>query len=190
MSRSRLGGLALVMVVVTAFVVSIAAVRWEQRARLETEQDLPAEVQAEVEATWDRFVDVFGPRRRCFDDVSLRLVGELPAGDARYLPAEGRIEIRIPTSPRRFRESLVHELAHHVEHSCSRFADLRVEFAPLIGEDRAWFGEPGDRWQDRPTEIWAETAVQVVNGERVRFARTMPLPDGAEAAVLAWAAGG
>ena len=82
-----------------------------RRADLEPEQELPADVRAEVDTTWAAFLDVFGSRRRCFGDVALRLVGDVDGGDARYDLDEALIEIEIPTSPARFRESLAHELA-------------------------------------------------------------------------------
>ena len=184
---SRRSLLLLATVVLGCFVGSWAVLRAvvadARLADLHTEQDLPADVQAEVDATWGRFIDVFGPRRRCFDDVSLLLVNDLDQGDARYVVNDARIEIRIPTSPRRFRESLVHELAHHVEHTCGAFDDLRGG-----GPTEDWYGTDL-AWRERPAELWAETVVFVVNGERVRHERTMPLPDGAPDLVLAWASG-
>jgi len=184
-SRQRFG------VAAVAFVFGWAVIAWLTRphpGELLAEQDLPADVQAEVDAVWDRFTEVFAPRLTCFDDVSLLLVESLPEGDARYLVEEARIEILIPTSPRRFRESLAHELAHHVEHGCDAFSDLRGDFIglPDVGCD-SWFA--AERWQETPSEQWAETVVLMVNGERVRHAKTMALPDGGADLVSAWAAG-
>lgn len=179
--------LALVVVVVVAFVGSMWVVRVQQRAELIADQDLPADVQAVVDETWGRFIEVFGGRRRCVDDVHLVLVDQVTEGDARYLVDEHRIEIEIPTSPRRFRESLVHELAHHVEHTCGRTGELRADFGRLAGVDGPWY--EGTSWETTPSELWAETVVQVVNGERVRHRNTMPLPAGAQELVRAWAIG-
>ena len=181
-ARRLVPWLAVLLLGVGAF----ALVRRLGRAELVAEQDLPADVQVEVDLTWDRFTTVFDKHRNCYDDVSLLLVGDLEQGDARYVIDEARIEIRIPTSPRRFRESLAHELAHHLEHTCGRFTDLEDDFRALPGVDAtAW--STADRWQDTPAELWAETVVAIVNGERVRHERSMPLPPGAIELVENWA---
>jgi hypothetical protein len=113
------------------------------------------------------------------------LVADVPDGDARYFPAEASIEIEIPTSPRRFRDSLVHELAHHVERRCPDFPDVRDEILALTAAD-SWTGQP--RWADRPAELWAESVVEVVLAERVRFGRTVPLDPAVVDAVRRWIA--
>lgn len=183
-SRRSRHRLALAAVVATAFVGSTLVVRWQQRAQLTAEQDLPADVRTEVDQTWERFTEVFGKQRRCMDDVRLLLVTGLAEGDARYVIDEQRIEIKIPTSPRRFRESLVHELAHHLEHTCGRFSALQSDFLAIEEVTEPWAA--GDTWETTPSELWAETVVLVVNGERVRHERTMTLPAGAEELVRAW----
>ena len=165
-------------------------VRHWTAAELVAPQDLPADVRAEVDGAWTDFLAVFGSRRHCFDDVSLVLVAAVDGGDARYLPAEARIEIEIPTSPRRFRDSLIHELAHHVEHTCPAFAALRAELIAILGPDDPPWSDEADPWAERPSELWAETAVELVAGERVRTGRTVELPDGWTAAVARWATGG
>lgn len=177
-------------VMATAAALGHAAVRQLTAAELRPDQELPADVEAEVDAVWDRFLAVFGSRRHCFDDLALRLVPEVDGGDARYLVAEARIEIEIPTSPARFRDSLAHELAHHVEHTCGAFGDLRRELASLPElRGRDW-DDPELPWEERPTELWAETVVELVTGDRVRTARRFDLPAGAGASVSAWAADG
>ncbi|MEL7157697.1 MAG: hypothetical protein AAFN30_13995 [Actinomycetota bacterium] len=180
--------MALAIVVAGGFLAATAVVRHQQRAQLVAEQELPADVRAEVDQTWERFNDVFGSQRRCVDDVRLRLVSDVPDGDARYVVDERRIDIEIPTSPRRFRESFVHELAHHVEHTCARADELRRSFLALDGVSGPW--HEGSTWATTPSELWAETVVLVVNGERVRHGRSVPLPAGAETVVREWAASG
>ncbi len=172
-------------IVVTFTLCSYLTVRYLGRARLHAEQDLPADVSAEVDAVWQDFNDLFADHVHCFDDVSLLLVAELEGGDARYVISEARIEIKIPTSPRRFRDSLAHELAHHLEHTCGSFSELRDDFESLPGIEGAWTG--GADWQQTPAELYAETVVELVNGERVRHGRSMPLPPGALALVESWA---
>lgn len=137
-------------------------------------QGVPAAVEQEVRATVAAFVTVFEARRGCVGGAELELVRELDEGDARYVGAEDLIEIEIPTSPRRFRESLVHELAHHVDHSCPDAQELRSDVMRVVGAND-WDGQ--ERWEQRPSELWAETVVEIVLGERVRFERSVPLDD-------------
>lgn len=167
--------------------MGVRAIRGElAKADLIAEQDLPADVKAEVAETWAAFLDAFGPRRQCFSDVSLLLVREVEDGDAKYVFDGSVIEIQIPTSPRRFRESLVHELAHHVEYTCASFGALRARFAQTLGVPvDQWFS--GDDWEDVPSEKYAETVVEVVNGERVRHVGAMPLEPALLDVVRSWA---
>lgn len=165
---------------------SYLVVRHLGRAELHTEQDLPADVRAEIDTVWNDFSNMFGEHRNCYDDVTLLLVSEVEGGDARYVIPDARIEIKIPTSPARFRDSLAHELAHHVEHTCGRFADLKADYQRLPGVDGdSW--SSGPTWQETPSELYAETVVELINGERVRHGRSMPLPPGATSLVASWA---
>jgi hypothetical protein len=170
--------------------VAGAIVAWpsdEQAAPVVTfVQPVPHDVETEARSAVAAFVERFATRRECAGGAEVLLVDEVPDGDARYLPAEAVIEIEIPTSPRRFRDSLVHELAHHVEHRCPDFTALRDEVLALTGAT-AWTGQ--HRWADRPSELWAESVVEVVLGERVRFGRSVPIPPVLVDAVRDWADG-
>jgi hypothetical protein len=159
----------------SASVAAEPVVRMRQRA--------PAAVEEEVRATVADFVAVFAARRDCIGGAELELVRELDDGDARYLAADDLIEIEIPTSPRRFRESLVHELAHHVENSCPDAAVLRTDVMTAIGA-KDWTGQ--EHWEQRPSELWAEAVVEIVLGERVRFERSIPLDHGVAEAARRW----
>lgn len=171
--------------------------------QLRPTQHLPADVAAEVATTWARFVDTLGDRIGCVDDVWLTLVPEVPGGDARYLVTERHVEIAIPTSPARFRDSLAHELAHHLDHTCDEIAPLRLAFARHLDRrttsanagPAGAAGDPGDTpegwsgsgpWEEQPAELFAEAIVQRVNGERVRFGRTMAIPAAAAAEIDRW----
>jgi hypothetical protein len=168
-----------------SFVVTRAALAGPDDGRLVTIQDVPADVRAELETTWGRFVEQFAARRSCWPDVAVELVRRVEGGDARYVVGRALIEIEIPTTPARFSESLVHELAHHVEHTCAEFRELRDVLHPRLGgPERSWAG--GDVWEATPSEIWAEAVVQLVNGERVRHARDMPLAGDVLDAVRTW----
>ncbi len=138
-------------------------------AELVVPQDVPADVRRELDVTWERFIERFAGRLDCIGDVTVVLVRAVEGGDARYVPTRSLIEIQIPTTPARFRESVAHELAHHVEHSCDEFAELKdVLHARLGGPEVAWFGD--GLWHEQPAERWAESVVELVNGERVRHA--------------------
>lgn len=180
------------VVIVVVIVVAGAGVGFALRARSDSvaaepvvrlRQRVPAVVEQEVRATIADFVAVFAARRGCIGGAEVELVREVDDGDARYVATENLIEIEIPTSPRRFRESLVHELAHHVDHSCPDADVLRTDVMTAIGATD-WSGQ--ERWEQRPSELWAEAVVQIVLGERVRFERSIPLDDRVVDAAREW----
>ena len=184
----RAGGAAAAVVATVGLALAHDAVAGEDTARLHTVQDLPDDVQAELDVTWRRFVDRFDARTGCVDDVSVELVRAIDGGDARYVIDGSVIEIKIPTTPSRFRESLVHELAHHVEYTCGEFAELRRALHPQLGDPEApWAG--GDDWEETPSERWAEAVVLLVNGERIRHTDEIPVDPAVVALVEAWAGG-
>lgn len=151
-------------------------------------QAVPADVRAEIDETWERYRHRFAARLACVPDATLFLVRDVEGGDARYLAEEARIEIEIPTTPARFRESLAHELAHHIDHTCPAFAELRAALQRRLGgDDRPW--ATGDVWTEIPAETWAEAFVEATLGERIRHAEELPIGDDVTALVRAWAAG-
>lgn len=156
-------------------------------AAVVTPQDLPPDVRTEIETTWSDFTAAFAGRLDCIGPVTLVLVGAVEEGDARYLAGDARIEIEIPTTPARFRESLAHELAHHVEHGCDDFGALREVLHAELGPDRPWRG--GSTWYDEPSERWAEHVVELVNGERVRHVGEVPVDADVVELIGAWGAG-
>ena len=149
-------------------------------------QDLPDDVAALVDQTWGDFERGFAGRIECMAPVSLLLVADVPDGDAVYRRDPARIEIEIPTSPARFSESLVHELAHHLEATCPEHAQLRVSFLAAQGMLAAsgWFD--GDEWADVPSEHFAEAVVHVVNGDRILHDDVIRLTPEAIEAVRHW----
>lgn len=151
-------------------------------------QDVPDDVLVELDAIWERFEVAAPARVDCVTEVTVLLVDEVDGGDARYVAESARMEIAIPTSPRRFRESVVHELAHHLDATCPETRTVRAEILGLLGaQPEEW--TVGETWFTTPEEIWAEAFVEVVNGERVRFARAMQLPPAVVDAVDRWAGG-
>lgn len=187
--RRRVRLVDVVVFVGVVVAVGVGAAVWARSGNVATEpvvrmrQRVPAAVEQEVRATVADFVAVFAARRGCIGGAELQLVREIDDGDARYDVAENLIEIEIPTSPRRFRESLVHELAHHVDRSCPDADMLRTDVMTVIGATD-WTGQ--ERWEQRPSELWAEAVVEIVLGERVRFERSIPLDHGVVDAARRW----
>jgi len=175
--------------VVVLLVAVIAACDGADRATepaMVVPQDVPADVAAELETVWSDFRRVFAGRLMCVPDVTIVLVPEVVDGDARYVPSDSRVEIEIPTTPARFRESVAHELAHHVEHGCPEFEELRRRL-----NDEFWPGSwrSGPVWWDVPSERWAEHVVDLVNGQRVRHIDEVPIDPRASAVIRGWVAG-
>ncbi|MEO6651254.1 MAG: hypothetical protein ABIP17_01185 [Ilumatobacteraceae bacterium] len=155
--------------------------------RLTIVQDLPDDVRAVLDPAWAAFLARFDGRRSCIADVEVVLVDHVEGGDARYVESAAMIEIEIPTTPAKFRESLVHELAHHVERTCVEFGELRAELHARFGLERPW--SDGATWADIPAERWAETVVQLVNGDRILHRSEMPLDRSVLDVVEAWGSG-
>lgn len=134
-------------------------------------QPIPADVEAEARAAVADFVTVFEARRDCAGTAEVVLVRDVEGGDARYVDSDAVVEIEIPTTPERFRESLVHELAHHVERRCPQFEDLLRAWDAQTAVP--WTGQ--ELWEDRPSEQWAEVVVEMVLGERRLHGEDMPI---------------
>ena len=100
----RLARAAALFVLFAGTFLAVRAIAGERaKAELNADQDLPSDVQAELDETWERFARVFDSHRTCFGDATVRLVRTLDGADARYVRSDSVVEIRIPTSPRRFR---------------------------------------------------------------------------------------
>ncbi len=178
-------GAAVLLVGLGAFVVAGAVLEGPSLPDLRFVQDVPSDVRVETEATWTRFQRTFDGRLACIGDVSVSLERAVDDGDARYVASGALIEIQIPTTPARYRESLAHELAHHLERTCDEFGTLRSALLPLLAR-------PGDGWSDGPTweqtasERFAEAVVEVVNGERMRHTDRVIVDPGVVAAIERW----
>lgn len=150
-------------------------------------QEVPGDVRKETTATWQRFGERFESRTSCWSDVSVELVREVADGDARYVIAEARIEIQIPTTPERYRESLAHEIAHHVERTCPEFETLRSALRPVLGRG-SWYD--GSVWAEIPSERFAEAVVELVNGERIRHVDEVEVDQSVVDLIAGWGTGG
>ena len=126
-------------------------------------------------------------RTHCLAGVELEGAWELD-DRAQYDPGRSRITVRIPATASHLEASLVHELAHHLEFTCSEQVDARVPFlqATGAGPDDDWFG--GGTWEETPSEQWASAMVLYVldrPDERSRIAIDAKALD----AVHTWATG-
>lgn len=148
-------------------------------------QPVPVDVDTNARAAVASFVALLGARRDCVGTAEVVLVRDVAGGDARYLATDGTVEIEIPTTPARFRESLIHELAHHVEHRCPDFDRLRRSY---VGRTAiVWTGQ--ERWEERPSEQWAELVVELVLGERMLHGDEMSIDPVLVELVADWLAG-
>lgn len=132
---------------------------------------MPDDLQHLVRQTWRRFVQAFPARAGCLEPLTVDGAWEL-ADRARYDPARHVVQVRIPATAPNLEASLVHEFAHHLEFTCRRQIELRASFLLAQGFDRQvpWFD--GGRWEQTPSEQFAEAVGEYVLGERPAHART------------------
>jgi hypothetical protein len=154
---------------------------------IEPRQNLPADVAELTASTWLAFERAFPSQASCLSDVELALVDDVPGGAADYVVAEHLIRIEIPTSPRRYVESLIHELAHHLDAVCDGELEVGPAFrvAQEIPADAPW--ERAEAWEERPMEQFAETVVEYVTGDRYTHADIIDVSAEALAVVRDWA---
>lgn len=168
----------------------VVAVMWSLGrgpSGLQFAPDVPSDVRRLATQVWADTAGALPARAACLDGAVLATDRDL--GDrARYLPASSAIVLRIPATAAQLESALIHELAHHLEHTCADHRALRPAFLAAQGHpsDANWFG--GDQWSDRPSEQYAEAVVLHVRGHR-GFHRQMHIDGAALAAVRAWAEG-
>ncbi len=181
-----LGRLAVVAVALTGAVWSTV----ELGPSIDPRQRLPHDVALLTASTFDRFRAAFPGQVACLTDVELELVDDVDGGAARYVESERLILIEIPTSPRRYVESLIHELAHHLDAGCDAEPAIgaAIKRSQGIEPQVPWQGT--DEWEARPTEHYAETVVEYVTGDRYTHADVIDVSEEALDVVRAWAAGG
>jgi len=151
--------------------------------------DTPADLQTLGLEVWNEFTPVFPNQSSCIGRVTLRGDWNLDGSRALYLPGERTIVVRIPATAAHLRHSLIHELAHHMEHVCPDHSELRMEFleAQGLGSDTPWFDGPS--WEETPSEQYAEAVVRLVLGRPVINYR-IPLGSEAVEVVEKWGGAG
>lgn len=171
--------------------VLVAAVwaAFEVGPSLDPRQDLPDDVALLTAATWDRFEAAFPAQAGCLTDVESELVDDVAGGAARYVASERLIRIEIPTSPRRYVESLTHELAHHLDASCGAELAIGAVIREAQGIDPEVPWEGVDPWEARPTEHYAEAVVEYVTGDRFTHADIIDVSVEVVEIIEAWATG-
>jgi hypothetical protein len=135
---------------------------------------------------WEQLGDRFGGRLACAGDVTVVAVSDLD-DQGRYSARDRRIEIRVPIYESTARNTVLHELGHHLEQRCPDQSDVRSAFIAAQGmsSETAWFGPT---WEESPSEMWAEAVSLVVSGEQQR-ANRVPVAADALRIVAAWADG-
>ncbi len=151
--------------IASAVVVIVGACASADRIRIV--QDVPAEVTGIVQDVWRDLEERLAWAAECMAPVEVFLSRDVPDGAARYRADEQLIEVQIPTSPARFRESLVHELGHHIDATCSGLEQVRSEFTMAQDLDPGGPWNDGEAWESTPAEHFAEAVVAIVNHERL-----------------------
>lgn len=143
-------------------------------------EDTPADVQQLVLDYWPQIWLALPGWKECAGRITVAgdwgKAGELGSSKrGRYL--DGVIYLSIPATAARLEHALLHELGHHIDASCPDLDLLRTQFLASQGfaEETEWFAgvlEEKDRtdhysqtrWEDLPTEQFAEAVVRVVRG--------------------------
>jgi hypothetical protein len=157
--------------------------------RLVMGDDVPDDLRALATEVFGSFENRFEARLDCMADVRLVPAWEGLDDRARYLPSDGVIELRVPATANLLGDSIVHELAHHVEFTCDEHEALRPAFLTAQGHPAGtdWFDGP--TWEETPSEQFAEAVVQVVLGERQQNRLVMQISTEAIDLVTGWGAG-
>jgi hypothetical protein len=177
-------------VLVAAGAIGIAAAVDDDAAgRLVMGDEVPDDLRALAAETFGAFEERFAARLDCMTDVHLVPVWEGLGDRAMYLPELATIQLRVPATANLLADSLVHELAHHLEFTCPEHGSLRPAFLAAQGHPAGaeWF--IADRWEDTPSEQFAEAVVQLVLGTRQQHVLAMRITEEAVAVVGAWGRG-
>jgi len=175
-----------------AAVVLLVGVVWgcaSAAPSLRVAGDVPADLHRLADELWPRFVAAFPARRECIGTVTIDLAWQMD-DRARYLPDRRTIVVRAPATAPHLRDSIVHELGHHLEFSCPDQRNVRQAFLAAEGlpPDAGWFD--GSDWASIPSEHWAEAVVAYVLGERDFNRGRIAVTDEAVQVVARWAQGG
>lgn len=149
--------------------------------------DTPTDLRDLGRSVFADFLEAFEARLHCIGTVEVRGVEDLP-DRARYHPMATVIELRIPATAPHLTASLLHELGHHLEHSCPEQAGVRGPFLEALGlePDSAW--SVPSVYEANPSELWAEAVVRHVSG-KPDTRRPLDVPNNAVTVVKRWGEG-
>ncbi len=171
--------------VFAAMMLTLAACSPHGEAELVPNDSVQSDLATLAATTFATFLDAAPGVEDCVGTVHLAATTEL-ADLATYTPATATITLRVPATAPNLRDSLVHELGHHVELACTSQTDLRNDFLAAQGfaMSQQWF--EGSSWEHTPSEQFAEAVVLVVLGRRTRNLGRLHLDPTATALVAAW----
>lgn len=166
-------------------VLMLAACGPPGEAALLPNDSVKSDLAALAATTFAAFLDAAPGVADCVGTIHLAAATEL-ADLATYTPATATITLRVPATAPNLRDSLVHELGHHVETACASQTDLRKEFLAKQGfaASQPWF--EGASWEHTPSEQFAEAVVLIVLGRRMRNLGRLHLDPAATELVAAW----
>lgn len=190
MKARRRATIAALAAAVAAAIWLGAAANGDRPGRLVAGDDVPDDLRLLATGTFIAFEERFPERMDCMSDVRLVPVWEGLEDRARYLPADAVIELRVPATANLLADSLVHELAHHLEFTCADHLDFRPTFLEAQGRPSGDAWDAGPTWAETPSEQFAEAVVTVVLGRRQQHRLEMQLTEEAVSAVAAWGRGG
>lgn len=177
--RAATGALAVVLLMATAC--------GPPEAGLRPDGTVPGDLRALSHRVWRDFAAAFAGRLACIPPVTLTASRDLE-DHARYQPGAATITVRVPATAGQLRQSLLHELAHHLESHCPAHQALRPAFLAAQGHARGAAWGRGPTWEQTPSEQWAEAVVAVVEGRRSRH-QQVPVRPAAMDLVARWAGG-
>lgn len=126
-------------------------------ATVEGPDDFVAVVNGALAAADERL-----PRHRgCLTGFTVQPDWEL---DDRATYDDGVISVRVPATAPRIEQSVIHELAHHLDATCPAVEDVRPLFQAAQQTDAAW--DRGPTWAETPAEQFAEAVSLVVLDRR------------------------
>ena len=137
----------------------------------------PSDLRTLSRDVWEEFLAVFPNQSDCMGEVILEGDWNLEGSRGFYLPDETKVVLKSPGTAGHLRHSLVHELAHHLEHACPGHSELRGAFlgAQDLPADTPWFEGPS--WEETPSEQYAETVVRLVLSRPVWNYRMVLTPE-------------
>lgn len=155
--------------------------------QLRYDDSVPADLRELADTAWQDFLAGFPGRHHCITEPTLQAAWELGTR-AEYQPQSATLLVRVPGTPATLRSELLHEFAHHLEFTCAEHAELRTGFLAAQGfpSDANWFG--GTSWEATPSEQYAETVVELIEGRRT-YRGGIEITDDAIDVVREWGEG-